>query len=171
MNFNTNNETDKISKLEMIVGQVGTLFCTAAHYLYKGLENVTPDKTTKDFNYFATSQYLRMGGGISAGLIADSLLSRAEEKLHIPKRVRGLVAMGLTVVGYAAAKHFFLNSDSSYNQPYLTTLVNTYADYWKAIASIVASEPRTSLPDMIGGTVMVTTTLRALKNLIRYHKS
>lgn len=169
--INENITNNKLSKLEMLVGQVGTIACTAAHYLYKGLENITPDNTGKDFNYFSTGQYLRMGGGISAGLIADSLLSRAEEKLHIPKRMRGLTAMGLAVVGYAAAKHFFLNSDSSYNQSYLATVVNTYADYWRAIASIVTSEPRTALPDLIGGTMMVTTTMRALKNLVKHNRS
>lgn len=169
--INENLTNNKLSKLEMLVGQVGTIACTAAHYLYKGLENITPNNTGKDFNYFSTGQYLRMGGGISAGLVADSLLSKAEEKLHLPKRIRGLAAMGLTVVGYAALKHFFLESDTSYNQPYLTTVVNTYADYWRAIASIVTSEPRTSLPDMIGGTLMVTTTLRSLKNLVKHHKN
>lgn len=159
-----------LSKLEMIVGQVGAVLGTATQYLYKGLQDITPNNTTQDFNYFATSNYARMGAGISLGLVADSLLSKAEEKLHIPKKARGLAAMGAAVLGYAALKHFVINSGSSIEDSYISSFVNTYADYWRAMASLVSSEPRVAFPDIVGGTVMVTTTARALKNLVKYNR-
>lgn len=160
----------KLSKLEMLAGQVGVLAGTAAHYTYKGLEYITPDNTPKDYNYFATSQYAKLGGAVSAGLIADAALSKAEDKLRIPKKMKGLAAMAGAVVGYAALKHFFLESGANYGETFIGEVVQTYGDYWRAIASVVASEPRVSVPDLIGGTVMATTTAKTLKNLITGYK-
>jgi len=155
----------KGSKLELLIGSVGAIGSTAAHFFYRGLEKLTPDNTPNDVNYFVNSEYAKMGTGISLGLIIDALLSKLEQKLPTPERLKGLGTMAAVTLSYATLRHFVLD-DAGEN--YLASVIQTYGDFWKSVAGMAMSDPGQKLTDIAGGSIMVMTTLRTLKNLIVY---